>query len=181
MLIFFFFFWVVFEGEEANKLSRFLCFCIPVLLNRYHEIIAIWNWNWQITCFCVIIYAHFFLFWYFLLEEKQKSVDIESVCELLGLVLGSQYHAQVDYLIEYLKVSGYIDHVFRNCNWISCWLLVWVHIPTFPYDFSKVVLISFLTASILRCLWVPFLSCPLAYLLHCFTDELCLIFWKKWG
>lgn len=114
------------------------------------------------TCFCVIIYAHFFLFWYFLLEEKQKSVDIESVCELLGLVLGSQYRAQVDYLIEYLKVSGYIDHVFRNCNWISCWLLVWVHIPTFPYDFSKVVLISFLAASILRCLWVPFLSCPLA-------------------
>lgn len=39
-------------------------------------------------------------------EEKQKSIDIESICELLGLVLGSQFRAQVDYLSEYLKVSA---------------------------------------------------------------------------
>lgn len=38
-------------------------------------------------------------------EEKQKSIDIECICELLDLVLGSQFHAQVDALVEYLKVS----------------------------------------------------------------------------
>lgn len=39
-------------------------------------------------------------------EEKQKTVDIESVCELLNLVLGSQFQSKVDLLIEYLKVGG---------------------------------------------------------------------------
>jgi hypothetical protein len=38
-------------------------------------------------------------------EEKQKSIDIESICQLLDLVLGSHFQAQVDYFIEYLKVS----------------------------------------------------------------------------
>ncbi|KAL5980528.1 hypothetical protein ACLOJK_028436 [Asimina triloba] len=36
-------------------------------------------------------------------EDKQKSIDIESVCLLLDLVLGSEHHPQVDSLIEYLK------------------------------------------------------------------------------
>ena len=40
-------------------------------------------------------------------EEKQKTVDIESVCELLNLVLGSQFQSKVDLLIEYLKVGGW--------------------------------------------------------------------------
>ncbi|XWS19142.1 hypothetical protein CRYUN_Cryun32bG0106600 [Craigia yunnanensis] len=44
-------------------------------------------------------------FRYCLTEEKQKSIDIESICQLLDLVLGSQFHAQVDYFIEYLKVG----------------------------------------------------------------------------
>ncbi|KAF5191783.1 Defective in cullin neddylation protein, partial [Thalictrum thalictroides] len=42
-------------------------------------------------------------FQYCLTEEKQKGVDIESVCELLSLVLGSKFHAQVDSFIGYLK------------------------------------------------------------------------------
>ena len=40
------------------------------------------------------------------LEDKQKSIDIESICELLDLVLGSEFHAQVHAFIEYLKVSA---------------------------------------------------------------------------
>ncbi|XP_044494926.1 DCN1-like protein 5 isoform X2 [Mangifera indica] len=58
------------------------------------------------------------------LTEKQKSVDIESVCELLDLVLGSQCRAQVDYFIEYLKVQTDYKVInmdqwmgfFRFCN-----------------------------------------------------------------
>ncbi|ESR40822.1 Defective in cullin neddylation protein [Citrus sinensis] len=68
-----------------------------------------------------------FAFRYCLTEEKQKSVDIESVCELLGLVLGSQYRAQVDYLIEYLKIQSDYKVInmdqwmgfYRFCNEIS--------------------------------------------------------------
>lgn len=41
----------------------------------------------------------------FYLEEKQKSIDIESICELLDLVLGSQFHSQVNAFVDYLKVS----------------------------------------------------------------------------
>ncbi|KAJ4718605.1 Defective in cullin neddylation protein [Melia azedarach] len=66
-------------------------------------------------------------FRYCLTEEKQKSVDIESVCELLDLVLGSQFRAQVDYLIEYLKVQTDYKVInldqwmgfYRFCNEIS--------------------------------------------------------------
>ncbi|XP_021899326.1 DCN1-like protein 4 isoform X2 [Carica papaya] len=47
-----------------------------------------------------------FSFRYCLTEEKQKSVDIETICELLNLVLGSQYRQQVDSLIEYLKIQN---------------------------------------------------------------------------
>ncbi|CAI0542514.1 unnamed protein product, partial [Linum tenue] len=48
---------------------------------------------------------YLFAFKYCLTEEKQKGVDIESSCELLKIVLGSQFHSQVDSLVEYLKVQ----------------------------------------------------------------------------
>ncbi|KAG6470589.1 hypothetical protein ZIOFF_071663 [Zingiber officinale] len=44
-------------------------------------------------------------FRYCLTEDKQKSIDIESACQLLELVLGSQYRLQVDKLVEYLKIN----------------------------------------------------------------------------
>ena len=39
-------------------------------------------------------------------EDKQKSIDIETACELLEIVLGSQFRPQVDKLIAYLKVTS---------------------------------------------------------------------------
>lgn len=56
-----------------------------------------------ISTFCIL-----FLF----SEEKQKSIDIDSICELLNIVLGSQYQAQVDLFVQYLKVSGIVQHPF---------------------------------------------------------------------
>ncbi|XP_012071457.1 DCN1-like protein 4 isoform X2 [Jatropha curcas] len=47
-----------------------------------------------------------YAFRYCLTEEKQKSVDIESICELLDLVLGSQFRSKIDSLIEYLKIQS---------------------------------------------------------------------------
>ncbi|KAL0397136.1 UNVERIFIED_CONTAM: DCN1-like protein 4 [Sesamum calycinum] len=47
-----------------------------------------------------------YAFRYCLTEEKQKSIDIESICLLLDLVLGSQFQAQVDALIQYLKIQS---------------------------------------------------------------------------
>ncbi|KAL3618374.1 hypothetical protein CASFOL_038695 [Castilleja foliolosa] len=68
-----------------------------------------------------------YAFRYCLTEEKQKSVDIESICILLELVLGSQFRPQVDDLNHYLKVQ--IDYkvinldqwmgFYRFCNEIS--------------------------------------------------------------
>ncbi|KAK1422428.1 hypothetical protein QVD17_25538 [Tagetes erecta] len=46
-----------------------------------------------------------YAFRYCLTEEKQKSIDIESICELLELVLGSQFPQQVDLFIQYLKTQ----------------------------------------------------------------------------
>uniref|UniRef100_A0A6N2K5K8 Defective in cullin neddylation protein n=1 Tax=Salix viminalis TaxID=40686 RepID=A0A6N2K5K8_SALVM len=47
-----------------------------------------------------------YAFRYCLTEEKQKSIDIESICQLLDLVLGSHFQAQVDYFNEYLKIQS---------------------------------------------------------------------------
>ncbi|XP_062154404.1 uncharacterized protein LOC133862581 [Alnus glutinosa] len=68
-----------------------------------------------------------YAFRYCLTEEKQKSIDIESICELLDLVLGSQFRVQVDLFVEYLKTQNDYKVInmdqwmgfFRFCNEIS--------------------------------------------------------------
>ncbi|XP_065849924.1 uncharacterized protein [Euphorbia lathyris] len=47
-----------------------------------------------------------FAFRYCLTEEKQKSVEIESICELLNIVLRPKFRSMVDSLIEYLKIQS---------------------------------------------------------------------------
>ncbi|KAJ4813801.1 Defective in cullin neddylation protein [Rhynchospora pubera] len=44
-----------------------------------------------------------YAFRYCLTEDKQKCIDIESACQLLSLVLGTQFGPQVDKFTEYLK------------------------------------------------------------------------------
>lgn len=68
-----------------------------------------------------------YAFRYCLTEEKQKSIDIECICELLDLVIGSQFRAQVDALVEYLKTQSDYKVInmdqwmgfYRFCNEIS--------------------------------------------------------------
>ncbi|KAL6221371.1 hypothetical protein ACLB2K_009122 [Fragaria x ananassa] len=68
-----------------------------------------------------------FAFQYCLTEDRQKSVDIETVCELLNLVLGPKYRSQVDILTKYLKVQSEYRalnadqwrHFYRFCKEIS--------------------------------------------------------------
>ncbi|KAI8544226.1 hypothetical protein RHMOL_Rhmol08G0279400 [Rhododendron molle] len=68
-----------------------------------------------------------YAFRYCLTEEKQKTIDIESICQLLDLVLGSQFRAQVDYFIEYLRIQNDYKVInmdqwmgfYRFCNEIS--------------------------------------------------------------
>lgn len=48
-------------------------------------------------------------------EDKQKCVDIESICLLIDLVLGPQFRAQVDSFSEFLKVGTHL-HVL-NIFW----------------------------------------------------------------
>ncbi|XP_057454110.1 uncharacterized protein LOC130745757 [Lotus japonicus] len=68
-----------------------------------------------------------YAFQYCLTEEKQKSIDTESICELLALVLGSTFPAQVNLFVEYLKAQADYKVInmdqwmgfFRFCNEIS--------------------------------------------------------------
>ncbi|CAI9285670.1 unnamed protein product [Lactuca saligna] len=46
-----------------------------------------------------------FSFRYCLTEDKQKSLDIESVCVLLDLVLGPYFRLQIDSFCDYLKIQ----------------------------------------------------------------------------
>lgn len=52
------------------------------------------------------MHYNFIYFFPIFSEEKQKSIDTESICELLALVLGSTFPAQVNLFVEYLKVSN---------------------------------------------------------------------------
>lgn len=59
-----------------------------------------------------------YAFQYCLTEEKQRSIDIETICELLNVVLRSEFPTQVNLLTEYLKIQNdyralNIDH-WRN-------------------------------------------------------------------
>nr|KAJ0210996.1 hypothetical protein LSAT_V11C400191390 [Lactuca sativa] len=66
-------------------------------------------------------------------EEKQKSIDIESICELLELVLGSQFRMQVDLFIQYLKTQ--IDYKVINMDqWMGFYRFC--HEISFP-DFNN--------------------------------------------
>ncbi|XP_022841512.1 DCN1-like protein 4 [Olea europaea var. sylvestris] len=68
-----------------------------------------------------------YAFRYCLTEEKQKSIDIESICILLDLVLGSDFQPQVDALVQYLKMQTDYKVInldqwmgfYRFCNEIS--------------------------------------------------------------
>ncbi|KAK7294000.1 hypothetical protein RJT34_16883 [Clitoria ternatea] len=70
---------------------------------------------------------YLYAFQYCLTEEKQKSIDIESICQLLTLVLGSTFPAQVNSFVEYLKIQNDYKVInmdqwmgfFRFCNEIS--------------------------------------------------------------
>ena len=67
-----------------------------------------------------------YLIFLILSEEKQKSIDIESICQLLTLVLGSTFPAQVNSFVEYLKVSVglYIILLFLLII-LTCFLYLW--------------------------------------------------------
>ncbi|KAG2259643.1 hypothetical protein Bca52824_078937 [Brassica carinata] len=68
-----------------------------------------------------------YAFRYCLTEEKQKSIDIETICQLLDIVMGSTFRAQVDYFVEYLKIQNDYKVInmdqwmgfYRFCNEIS--------------------------------------------------------------
>ncbi|KAK7255154.1 hypothetical protein RIF29_28558 [Crotalaria pallida] len=68
-----------------------------------------------------------YAFEYCLTEEKQKSIDIESICQLLTLVMGSTFPAQVNLFVEYLKSQNDYKVInmdqwmgfFRFCNEIN--------------------------------------------------------------
>ncbi|RVW35670.1 DCN1-like protein 5 [Vitis vinifera] len=72
-------------------------------------------------------YAFRYCLTVFSLRGETKSIDIESICELLDLVLGSQFQAQVDSFVEYLKTQNDYKVInmdqwmgfFRFCNEIS--------------------------------------------------------------
>nr|GMD11929.1 DCN1-like protein 4 [Ipomoea batatas] len=73
----------------------------------------------------VDFYAYSFR--YCLTEEKQKSIDIESICVLLDLVLGPYYCPQVGAFIQYLQTQNEYKVInmdqwmgfYRFCNEIS--------------------------------------------------------------
>ncbi|XP_068308766.1 uncharacterized protein [Pyrus communis] len=47
-----------------------------------------------------------YAFRYCLTEEKQKGIDLDMMCELLNIVLGCQYPAQVELFTQYLKIQS---------------------------------------------------------------------------
>ncbi|XP_058759432.1 uncharacterized protein LOC131633026 isoform X1 [Vicia villosa] len=59
-----------------------------------------------------------YAFQYCLTEDKQRSIDIETICELLTIILGSEFPSQVNLLTEYLKIQNDYRALSRD-HWIS--------------------------------------------------------------
>lgn len=112
VLIFLLMYWWI--GDDTANVFGFLYLCISILPNW-------WVWYWwpsMVTSFYSRQYsvnlpslslsrAKKFLAGLTLMtfsEDLQKFVDIETICELLKLVLGSRFPAQVESMTEYLKV-----------------------------------------------------------------------------
>ncbi|KAG2319840.1 hypothetical protein Bca52824_013053 [Brassica carinata] len=68
-----------------------------------------------------------YTFRYSLTEKEQESIDIETICQLLDIVVGSTFRPQVDYFVEYLKIQNDYKVInmdqwmgfYRFCNEIS--------------------------------------------------------------
>ncbi|KAL7190921.1 hypothetical protein ACSBR2_023069 [Camellia fascicularis] len=59
-----------------------------------------------------------FAFQYCLTEDKQKWIDVECICELLDIVMGSQFPSQVALFTKYLKIQN--DYKVINMDqWTS--------------------------------------------------------------
>ncbi|KAL7221767.1 hypothetical protein ACSBR1_023667 [Camellia fascicularis] len=59
-----------------------------------------------------------FAFQYCLTEDKQKGIDVECICELLDIVMGSQFPSQVALFTKYLKIQN--DYKVINMDqWTS--------------------------------------------------------------
>ncbi|TYI92874.1 hypothetical protein E1A91_D02G101300v1 [Gossypium mustelinum] len=72
-------------------------------------------------------------FCYCLTEEKQKSIDIESICQLLDLVLGSQFRAQIQSDYKVINLDQWMGF-FRFCNKVHHSLsLLWNFLFCSPY------------------------------------------------
>ncbi|CAL5376342.1 unnamed protein product [Camellia sinensis] len=55
---------------------------------------------------------------YFTQEDKQKRIDVECICELLDIVMGSQFPSQVALFTKYLKIQN--DYkVIKMDQWTS--------------------------------------------------------------
>ncbi|CAG7893943.1 unnamed protein product [Brassica rapa] len=68
-----------------------------------------------------------YAFRYCLTDERQNCIDIETICQLLDLVLGSTFRDQVDHFVDYLKIQNDYKVItmdqwmgfYRFCNEIS--------------------------------------------------------------
>ncbi|XP_055828120.1 uncharacterized protein LOC129896287 isoform X1 [Solanum dulcamara] len=94
------------RADTVQKLKK----ALPELekeVRRPSNFVDFYSYAFQ-YCLTVFFFLHSFL------EEKQKSIDIESICLLLDLVLGSQFRPQVDGLIQYLRTQ--IDYKVINMD-----------------------------------------------------------------
>ncbi|WZZ34219.1 hypothetical protein YC2023_017620 [Brassica napus] len=68
-----------------------------------------------------------YAFRYCLTDERQNCIDIETICQLLDMVLGSTFRDQVDHFVDYLKIQNDYKVItmdqwmgfYRFCNEIS--------------------------------------------------------------
>ncbi|KAI8006122.1 hypothetical protein LOK49_LG07G01196 [Camellia lanceoleosa] len=59
-----------------------------------------------------------FAFQYCLTEDEQKWIDVKCICELLDIVMGSQFPSQVALFTKYLKIQN--DYKVINMDqWTS--------------------------------------------------------------
>jgi hypothetical protein len=94
----------IFIPMHFNTASQVSLVLAGLVFNYTSDFVVMHNY-FVALMFLFITLLNLFEHWSILSEDKQRTIDIETLCELFTIVLGSEFPSQVNLLIEYLKVS----------------------------------------------------------------------------
>jgi hypothetical protein len=108
----------IFIPMHFNTASQVSLVLAGLVFNYTSDFVVMHNY-FVALMFLFITLLNLFEHWSILSEDKQRTIDIETLCELFTIVLGSEFPSQVNLLIDYLKVSRCLYFFFVESSIVT--------------------------------------------------------------